>query len=140
MFADGDEDFRRDAIAPLGRALAFLMNGEALGEPAGHAAAGGSNDKYVTHFVPHGRPPIEVAGLAARGAVHGDDATEGDAERAEAGHAKRAYGEVFVVRVDLNLHGAGEVHAVLLFVGGEDGVQLRLHVGLKQGGPRPCRA
>ena len=88
----------------------------------------------MAHLVPQRRAPVEVAGLARRGAVHRDDLAEGHAQRAQPGHAHGAHGEVFVIRIDLDLHRAGQLHVVFLLVGGEDRVQLRLHVRQQQVG------
>jgi len=49
---------------------------------------------------------MKAAGWPPGGAVHGDDVVKGHAQRAQAGHAQRAHGEVFVIGIDLHLDGA----------------------------------
>ena len=78
--------------------------------------------------------PLIGAGRAAGGAVHGHDFAEGDAQRAEAGHAQRAHGEIFVIGIELHLHRAGQLHLVLLFVGGDGAIDFGLHVRQEQVG------
>ncbi len=113
---------------------AFLVHRQAFSEPARHAMIGGRENEDVAHLVPQRRAPVEVAGLARRRAVHGHDFAEGDAERAESRHAHGAHGEILVVGIDLDLHRTGQRHVVLLLVGRENRVQLRLHVGKQQRG------
>ena len=80
------------------------MHRQALGEPARHVRIGHREGEDVAHFMPQGGGPMELAGRAAGGAVHGDGVAERHAQRAQAGHAQRAHREIVVVGVDLHLH------------------------------------
>ena len=119
LFVDGDEDVGRDAVAPFGISFRLFVYRESFGEPARHAMIGGSENVDVAHLMPQRAGPVEVAGLAAGRAVHGDHFAESDAQRAQPRHAERADGEILVVGIDFDLHGAGELHFVFLFVGGD---------------------
>ena len=132
LVAQGDEDVRRHAVAPLGRSFRLLVDGQPLGEPARHAVVGGGEDVDVAHLMPERAAPIKVAGLAARGAVHGDDLAKGHAQGAEAGHSHGANREVLVVGVDFHLHGARKLHLVFLLVRGHAAFQLRFKIGAQQ--------
>ena len=124
----------RHAVAPFGIGLRLFVDRETFGEPARHAMIGGGENEDVAHLVPQRAGPIEIAGLAAGRAVHGDHFAEGDAQRAQAGHAQRAHGEVFVVGIDLHLHRAGQRHFVFLFIGGDGALQHFLEIGTQQVG------
>ena len=70
----------------------------------------------VAHFVPQGAGPVKAAGRPARRAVHRDHIAERHAQRAQAGHAHGAHGEVFVVGIDFHLHRPVELEPVFLLV------------------------
>ena len=130
--SDGDEDVRRDAVAPFRIGFRLFVHREAFGEPARHAMIGGGENEDVAHLVPQRAGPVKIAGLAAGRAVHGDHFAEGDAQRAQAGHAQRAHGKVFVVGIDLHLHRARQLHFVFLLVGGDGALQHFFEIGMQQ--------
>ena len=56
-----------------GEACGFLVNRQTFGKPARHAMIRRRENEHVTHLVSQRARPMEVAGLAARRAVHGHD-------------------------------------------------------------------
>ncbi len=83
----------------------------------------------VAHFVPQSGGPVELAGRAARGAVHGDGVAESHAEGAETGHAQRADREILVVGIGFHLNRVIQLDLVLLLVNGDDPLYFGLEVG-----------
>ena len=82
--------------------------------------------------MPQRAAPVKFTRRAARGAIHGDDQTERDAQRAEAGHAHGAYCKIFVVRINFHLHGTRQFHFVFFVVGGDDPLHLRFKVRVQK--------
>ncbi len=107
-------------LAPGGVGLAFLEDGDAFAEPAGHFVFGELEGDDVTEFVPEDGLPVGGMGGLGGGAVGGDDGAEADAEVAGvAGHAEGADGEVLLVGEDFDGDGLFELEAVF---GGKGGV------------------
>ena len=137
LILDGHDDGRSEAVAPLRRDGGLFVHRQALGEPARHVGIGQRQSEHVAHLVPQGGGPMEAARRAAGRAVHGDERAvggggEGDAQRAQPGHAEGADGEVFVVGVNLHPHGLGELDPVLLLVSGDDALHFRFEVRTQQ--------
>ena len=79
-------------------------------------------------------PQLKSPGLRAEGLSMATTSPKVTPRAPSPGMPSGAHGEVFVIGIDLNLNRAGKLHSVLHFVGGENRVQLLLHVGEQQCG------
>src|SRR5579883_500188 len=65
LFANRNQDFRRDAISPPLSHLRFFVYRKPLGEPARHAIICRIQNENVAHLMPQRLAPVIAAGWAA---------------------------------------------------------------------------
>src|SRR6185369_2832556 len=89
-------------VAPTRPRASFFVNRESFRKPARNTIVSHLQRNDVSVLVPQCAAPIKLAGFARGRRILRDHETKTYAERAQAGNAKRAHREVFVVIKDLD--------------------------------------